>query len=41
MDAIVGFIFSIGGLIVLGLVAAFLIGWAIIATRARKLKETT
>ena len=41
MDAILEFILGIGGLVVGGLVVAFLIGWYILATRAKKLSETT
>ncbi|WP_257730306.1 hypothetical protein [Rhodoplanes sp. Z2-YC6860] len=41
MDAILGFVFGIGGIGLLAAIAAFLIGWYVIATRAKKLKETT
>jgi hypothetical protein len=41
MAAILGFVFSTGGLVVLAAAAAFVAGWYIIATRAKKLKETT
>ena len=45
MDAIVeavpGFLLGIGGLVVLGVIVAFLIGWFIVATRAKKLSETS
>lgn len=41
MDAILGFVFGIGGLVVLAAAAASAAGWYIIATRAKKLKETT
>jgi hypothetical protein len=41
MDAILGFIFGVGGLVVLGVAAAFVVGWYIVASRAKKLKETS
>jgi hypothetical protein len=41
MDAILGFVFGVGGLVALAAAAAFLAGWSIIATRAKKLKETS
>jgi hypothetical protein len=41
MDVVMEFIFGVGGLVVGGLVVAFLIGWYILATRAKKLSETT
>jgi hypothetical protein len=41
MDAIFGFLFGVGGLVVLGLIVAFLVGWYILATRARRIKEIT
>jgi hypothetical protein len=41
MDAIPGFVFGVGGLVALAAAAAFLAGWSIIATRTKKLKETS
>ena len=41
METIMGFLLGIGGLIVAGVLLAFLAGWYILASRARKLKETT
>jgi NhaP-type Na+/H+ or K+/H+ antiporter len=41
MDMILAFITSVGGLILLGLVVAFAIGWLILARRAKKISEIT
>jgi hypothetical protein len=41
MDTMAAVLFGTGGLIVVGLVLALLIGWYILSSRAKKLKETT
>jgi hypothetical protein len=41
MNTILEFLVGIGGLVLLGLVIAFLIGWFILARRAKRLSEIT
>jgi hypothetical protein len=41
METVLDFVFGIGGLVVVVLVILFAIGWYILASRAKKLKETT
>jgi hypothetical protein len=41
METVLEFLLGIGGLVLAGLVIAFVIGWYILASRAKKLGETT
>jgi hypothetical protein len=41
METIIGFLLGIGGLVVAGVLLAFLAGWFILASRSKKLKETS